>query len=138
MDTSADFKTAKLPNLRRLTIGHPPRERTVGQLYDSILPQLCRLHLSPLCAADFEHLLTLTTLLQCLYIGFNNYDEGLAQVLKQVSRLDVKDLVLFHQITREDSDNWETDFEVIEELKKLVERKEALKQVKLNFTLHTI
>ncbi len=32
------------------------------------------------------------------------------------------------------SDNWETDFEMIEKLKKLIAGKDELKQVKLNFT----
>jgi hypothetical protein len=132
MDTSADFKSANLPNLRRLTIAHGVRAGSVGQLYDSILPQLNHLTLSSLCVADFEHLLPLTTLLQSLRIAFKNYNERLAKVLKQVSRVDVKDLLLFHGTQREYSDNWETDFELIEEFKKLVERKEGLIRVKLD------
>jgi hypothetical protein len=132
VDPSADFKSANLPNVRRLTIAHSAAEGTLGQIYDSILPQLNHLAFSSLCVAEFEHLLSLSTSLQSLSITFMNYNEGLIQVLKQLNRIDVKKLFLINIIQRQSSDHWETDFELIEKLKKLVERKEALKQVKLH------
>jgi hypothetical protein len=131
-DPSADFKSANLPNLRSLTIAHGVAEGTVGQLYDSILAQLDHLFLRVLDVTDSERLLSLSTSLQSLAIILKNYNEGLVKVLNQLNQMDVKKLVLFHLIRRQSSDNWETDFELLEEIKKLVKGKEALKQVALD------
>jgi hypothetical protein len=133
MDHSADFKSANLPNLRSLTISHGAAEGTVGQLYDSTLPQLDHLNLYTLCVADFEHILPLATSLDTLEIIFKNYPEGLAKVLKLVSRVDVKDLLIYYVIHLVHCDNWETDFELIEEFKRLVEGKVGLTSVKFGF-----
>jgi hypothetical protein len=115
MDPSADFKSANLPNVRRLIIAHAAREGTVGQLYDSLLAQLDHLTLASPSVIDLEHLLPLATPLHSLDIGLRNCNEGLSKVVHELSRIDVKELSLFHQTTRETSDDWETDFELIEE-----------------------
>jgi hypothetical protein len=133
MDPSADFKSANLPNVRRLTIAHNAAEGTLGQIYDSMLPPLTHLLLFSLCVTDLQHLLPLSTSLQSLSIIFENYNEGLVNVLDQLSRMDVKKLRLCHLVQRQTSDNWETDFDLMEEFKRLVERKEAFIPVKLNF-----
>jgi hypothetical protein len=131
MDTSAEFKSANLPNLRRLTIGRDFGERTVGQLYDSVLPQLDHLYIHSLSVGDFERVLPLSAPVQSLGLSLRYHGEGLSKVLNQIRRVAVKELHLVPRIKRDNSDNWETDFELIEELKKLVERKEGLKQLKL-------
>jgi hypothetical protein len=133
MDASSDFESANLPNLRRLTIAHSTADGTVGQLYDSILAQLDHLFLRALDPTELERLLSLSTSLQSLAIIFGNFNEGLVKVLNQLSGMDVKELVFFCLIQRQSFDHWETDFELLEEFKKLVERKEALKGVELNF-----
>jgi hypothetical protein len=49
-------------------------------------------------------------------------------------RIDVKELHFGLYIDLDSSDSWETDFESIQKLKKLIAGKYELKQVKLNFT----
>ena len=46
----------------------------------------------------------------------------------------MEELHLSRILGPDSSDNWETDFEMIEKLKKLIAGKDELKQVKLNFT----
>jgi hypothetical protein len=46
----------------------------------------------------------------------------------------VKELHFIRHIDLDSSANWETDYEMIEKLKKLIAAKDELKRVKLNFT----
>jgi hypothetical protein len=133
MDPSADFKSANLPNLRRLTIAHSAADGSVGQLYDSILPQLDRLCIGSLCTTDIERLLPLSAPLLSLRTTFREYNDGLSKVLDQLRRMDLKRLLLFHQIERGISDDWETDFEWVQKFKKVAEGNGALNRVVLVF-----
>jgi hypothetical protein len=133
MDTSADFTSANLPNLRHLAVVYGTKGETLGQLYDSILPQLDGLLVRSLCVADFGHILPLSSPLQSLHVGFKNPNEGLSESLDHLNRMEVKELSFIQRMKRESSDNWTTDFESIEEFKKLVGRKKELEQVSLDF-----
>jgi hypothetical protein len=107
----------------------------VGKQFDSVIPQLDHFH--PYChyATDLEHLLLLSTTLQSLRCNYDGSEhEGLAKVRHAIGRIDVKELQ-FEQILQFDSsDNWETDFESIEKFKKVLECKDGLNQVGLDFT----
>jgi hypothetical protein len=105
----------------------------VGQLCDSIIPQLDHLFLDSLLVADVEHLLVLSTSLQSLRVQFMGSDDDVSKVPNQVNRINVKDLHYLQKIERASSDNWETDFESIQKFKKLVEGKEELKELELGF-----
>jgi hypothetical protein len=119
--------------LRRLTL-QQSEAGSFGQLYDSIIPQLDHLTLYWLDETDLERLLLLATSLQSLRCSYYNSSEGLTKVLTQIMRIDVKELHFRRYIDLDRSDNWETDFESIEKLKKLIAGKDELKQVKLDFT----
>jgi hypothetical protein len=134
-DTRAALTSVNLPNLRRLNLSHHGAVGSFGQLYDSVIPQLDHLH--PYChyAADLEHLLLLSTTLQSLRCNYDGSEhEGLAKVIDQIRRINVKDLRFFQRSKSDSSDNWEKDFDSIEKFKKAVECKDGLKQVGLDFT----
>jgi hypothetical protein len=131
--TRAIFNSDDLPNLRRLIIHHGDDAGDFGHLYESIIPQLDHLALVGLYGTELERLLFLSTSLQSLRCAYAGSREGLVEVLDQIVRIDVKEL-RYHQILELDSsDDWETDFKLIEKLKKLVEGKDELKRLKLSF-----
>jgi hypothetical protein len=129
----AGFASVNLPNLRRLHIRHSTGGEDTGQIYGSIIPQIDRLSLGWIPPANLEHLLVLSTSLQFLRVEFMGSHDDVSKVHNQISRIDVKDLVYLQRIHGESSDNWETDFESIQKFKKVVEGKDELKELGLNF-----
>jgi hypothetical protein len=137
IDAHTTFQSVNLPNLRRLHISHNHYdEKYIDKSYISVVPQLNHLHLWWLCVADVEHLLLLSTALQSLSIEYGNYNEGASKVLNQISRLDVEELRFSPMIAHESSDNWETDFELMEKCKKVIKGKDGLKRVELSFVFN--
>jgi hypothetical protein len=108
----------------------------MGKHFDPIIPQLDHLSLNYLHETDLEHLLLLSTSLQSLRCRYNNSVEGCSKVIDQISRIDAKELQFDWRLVHQNSDNWETDFESIEKFKKVVERKDELKRVELDFTFN--
>jgi hypothetical protein len=133
MDTSAAMKSVNLPNLRRLAIHHNYAGGSVGRLYDSIILQLDHMYLYSLPVTDVENLLLRSTALESLHVSCLNYDEGLSRVRDQFLRMDMKELIFSHWIHLETSDDWETDFELIEKFREVVVAKAGLKRVELVF-----
>jgi hypothetical protein len=113
---------------------HASEAGSFGQFYDSIIPQLDHLNLFWIDETDLERLLLLSTSLQSLSCLYRTSSGGLTKVLTQIMRIDVKELHFWRYIALDSSDNWKTDFESIEKLKKLIAGKDELKQVKLRFT----
>jgi hypothetical protein len=105
----------------------------VGRLFDSIIPQLDHLCLTWLRKNDLEHLLGLSTSLQSLSIRYSNIDGRIPEVVNHISRMKVKELDVSWIVKLEGSDDWETDFDLIEKFKRLVEAKDGLKRVELDF-----
>jgi hypothetical protein len=129
VDTSAAraaLKSVNLPNLRRLIIHHGHGEGNVGQIYDSIIPQLDHLSIYGIHHAEVEHLLLLSISFQTLSVRCDYHDslEGFSKVFDQLSRLDVTELVLHSEFTFRRKDNWEAEFESIGKLQKVVEGKD--------------
>jgi hypothetical protein len=132
--TKAIFNSVDLPTLRRLSLEHGPEAGGVGHLYNSLIPQLHHLSLSWLHETDVEHLLLLSTSLQSLHCDYWGATEGLAKVLKHISRIAMKDLHFSYTIELDSSGNWETDFDSTEKVKKVMECKDGLNRVRLGFT----
>jgi hypothetical protein len=129
------FTSINLPNLRCLTIYRDSGARNFGQLYDLLIPQLDHLSFNSRHETNLEHLLLLSTSLESLRCSYS-YDragEGLSAVLNQIMRIDVQELCFSPKMRLRRSDNWEADFNTIAEFKKLVDGKDELKRVSLDF-----
>jgi hypothetical protein len=132
IDAKIAFTSVNLPNLRRLTITFDnTRARGFAQLFELIIPQLDHLTLRGLHETDIEHLLLPSPSLQLLHCSCDSSSEGTTRMIKQIIRIDLKELHFTWSIQRESSDNWETDFDLIEKFKKVMGGKDELERVKL-------
>jgi hypothetical protein len=140
IDAKAAFTSVNLPNLRRLIIFNcGSRPGSIGKYFDSIIPQLDHLSLSWFDVFDLERLLLLSTSLQSLHCLHQTSEyEGLAKAFDQIRRHDVKELNFKWLVVRGSSHNWETDFEAIAKFKKVVEGRDGLKRLRLEFIFEYI
>jgi hypothetical protein len=130
---AAAFTSVDLPNLRRLAIEHDAESNDLERRYDSIIPQLAHLFLYEFTEADLEHLLLLSTSLQSLHIRSNCSPHGICKAINQISRRNVEEMHVIFLINVESPDDWETNFELIEKFKKVLEGKDEWKRIELEF-----